>query len=554
MCGIFCIIPRGEKLSEEEKACQQLAEQSTCLALRGPDNTTRVDRENFTCIFYRLSINDISESGNQPMISTRTGREIILMANGEIYNHKILRQRYNLLCQSSSDCEVILRMYEKFGICKTVQELHGVFAIVIIDGGRVFLARDRLGVRPLYIRKLGQFGQYLAVASVPNALMAGDLATGQDSDKVSIDPVLPGTIQVYTEGKISLGGKIYDFSLTIPPSSELYPVDECLSRLKTSLIQAVKMRLLTDRPIGCLLSGGLDSSLIVSILARNLGGKNVRTYSIGMEESTDLVFARKVAEFLETNHTEIIFTPEQGLASIPRVIEILASYDITTIRASVGMYLLCQYISKHTEDKVIFSGEGSDELLQGYLYFHKAPSPHDGEEESLRLLSELHQYDVLRADRCISSCGLEPRVPFLDKHVVDTVMRIPAQEKCPRNGYEKYLLRKAFEVDISGSEPPYLPDEILWRRKEAFSDGVSGTKKSWYQIIQDYVETKIPDEIFDRSKYPSKEAMYYRLIFDRIFPGYDPKIPYWLPRWTNATDPSARTLTEYDNKEQEVTE
>jgi asparagine synthase (glutamine-hydrolysing) len=286
--------------------------------------------------------------------------------------------------------------------------------------------------------------------------------------------------------------------------------------------------------MGCLLSGGLDSSIVTAILVKFLGAKNVRTYSIGMKGSIDLFYARKVAEYLGTDHHEVIFTPEEGFAVIPEVIKTLASYDITTIRASVGMYLVSKYISQQSKDKVIFSGEGSDEIFQGYLYFHKAPSPEAGEQESLRLIEELHLYDVLRADRCISSNGLEPRVPFLDRKVVDLAMALPTNAKCPTNGIEKYALRKAF----SG----YLPDEIIWRRKDGFSDGVSSLQKSWYVYIQEYVDKLIPDHLMNPT-FPSKEAFYYKLCFDHYFPKYDLVLPYWMPRWTGGKDPSGRLVT-----------
>jgi asparagine synthase (glutamine-hydrolysing) len=205
------------------------------------------------------------------------------------------------------------------------------------------------------------------------------------------------------------------------------------------------------------------------------------------------------------------------------------------------MYIVSQFISKNTTDKVIFSGEGSDEILEGYLYFKNAPTPKEGEEESVRLINNLHMYDVLRADRCISSNGLEPRVPFLDRKVVNVSLSIPAEEKCPRNGIEKYVLRKAFENG-------YLPDEVLWRQKEALSDGVSGLNKSWYSCIQEFVEGKISDSEFNKDLYPSKEAQYYRSIFDSLFPGYRPEIPYWLPKWCgDVKDPSARVLKVYNS-------
>jgi len=527
MCGILAVLG---KVSPE--LLSKIIVSSSYLSRRGPDSSSTIVNDQGVFVFHRLSINDTSTDGDQPMVSDTT----LLMCNGEIYNHREIQKKYSLVCHSKSDCEVILRLYEKFrssfrmeeAFVKTVDELYGVFAIVLVDSSsptpRILIARDRIGVRPLYF---GSCEDTFAFCSIPNCL--AEFCT-------DIKPVLPGQ-RVFVDRKGGLTLLNRDCVELTPISSRI--VDGEL-RLREALINAVRLRLMSDRPMGCLLSGGLDSSLVASILVRLIGSKNVRTYSIGMKGSTDLAYARKVATFLNTEHTEVLFTPQEGIDVIPEVIQTLASYDITTIRASVGMYLLAKYIALNTSDKVIFSGEGSDEILEGYLYFHLAPTPEEGEVEALRLVKELHTYDVLRADRCISSWGLEPRVPFLDRHLVDVSLSLPASEKCPRQGVEKYILRKAFE-DL---ESPFLPKEVLWRKKEAFSDGVSSVEKSWYSHIQDHAETVIPDYLFNPN-FPSKEAMYYKMIFDNIFPTYKLQIPYWLPRWSSSKDPSARTLDIY---------
>ena len=506
MCGILAIISRV--ISKEK-----IISSAKYLTNRGPDNISYVTRNNGMFVFTRLSINDISDQGNQPMISG----DILMMCNGEIYNHTELIKQYDLKCNSKSDCEVILRLYEKFGFIETIKKLYGVFAIILVDKEKVYLARDRIGVRPLYY---SISNDTLAVCSIPNCI----------TDYPNILPFSPGMSAIYENNTIL---PLYNDTVSLSPL-RLKDGTECL---RDCLIEAVRLRLMSDRPMGCLLSGGLDSSLVAAILVKFLGSKNVRTYSIGMKGSTDLYYARKVADFLNTEHHEVIFTPEEGFAVIPDVIKALASYDITTIRASVGMYLISQYISKNTTDKVIFSGEGSDEVLEGYLYFHNAPSPKEGEDESIRLIKNLHLYDVLRADRCISTHGLEPRVPFLDRKFVNTTLSLSAEQKKPTNGYEKYILRKAFTS--------YLPDEVLWRRKEGFSDGVSSTKKSWYHYIQEFIEPIIPDYLFNKN-FPSKEAMYYKMIFDNIFPSYNLKIDYWMPKWTHTNDPSGRLINAYD--------
>ena len=516
MCGILAVC--DPSLSDEEK--QKILENARYLSRRGPDNLTSVSTDTGLYVFTRLSINDISSDGNQPM---RSGN-ILMMCNGEIYNHLELKEKYNLQCSSRSDCEVVLRLYEKFGFAETVKKLYGVFAIVLVDGDRTYIARDRIGVRPLYIGWTS--AKQLAVASVPNCLVGFCQI---------VSPLLPGHTAMYTEES----GLVYLYKDQI--SLATTRLTDGTEALRTALTEAVRLRLMSDRPMGCLLSGGLDSSLVAALLVKFLGGKNVRTYSIGMEGSTDLYYARKVARYLQTDHHEVLFTPEEGFAVIPEVIQTLASYDITTVRASVGMYLISKYIATHTHDKVIFSGEGSDEVLEGYLYFHNAPTPTDGEEESVRLIRNLHLYDVLRADRCISTNGLEPRVPFLDRRFVDVALSLSADQKKPQKGFEKYILRTAFEG--------YLPHDVLWRRKEGFSDGVSSVKKAWYHHIQEFVDRIIPDYLFN-PVFPSKEAMYYKLIFDHYFPTYSLKIDYWMPKWSATNDPSGRLISAYDEQDE----
>jgi asparagine synthase (glutamine-hydrolysing) len=507
MCGILAVI-----CSTIPNQLKQILLSRKCLATRGPDRCTSIIKSNGIYIFHRLCINDVSSKGDQPMFSNN----IVMMCNGEIYNHKKLRQEYKLKCTSESDCEVILRLYEKLGFEHTVKLLDGVFAIVLVDGNTAYLARDRIGVRPLYLGWTEE--EFLAVSSIPNPLV---------TFCNRIVPCCPGVSLMYDKNKKELTPLYKDYLWVIEPSDTPY------AALHNALTNAVKKRLMSDRPMACLLSGGLDSSIITAILVKLLGPENTRTYSIGMTDSPDLYYAKKVSEYLGTQHTEVIFTPEEGFAVIPDVIETLASYDITTIRASVGMYLLCKYISENTKDKVIFSGEGSDELFCGYLYFHNAPTPEDAAKESIRLINDLHLYDVLRADRCVSVHGLELRVPFLDRSVVDLALSLGG-DKMPQHGIEKSFLRNAFTE--------YLPTEILQRQKCAFSDGVSSIKKSWYQYIQDMILNKLGNEVFCPKKYHSHEAMYYKLIFDKHFPSYNLQIPYWMPKWSDSNDPSARFL------------
>jgi len=522
MCGILAVF-----CNALPKQLKNILSSGSYLARRGPDHTTSIIQSSGIYIFHRLAINDLSDQGNQPMQDSG----ILMMCNGEIYNHNELRQEYGLKCRSNSDCEVILRLYQKFGFVETIKKLHGVFAIVLVDkvADKIYLARDRIGVRPLYFGMTEE--KFLAVSSIPNSLItfANAICQFPPGLVAQHNPGSQNVIQYLHIDNLQLG--------SMPPC----PEEQLYIDIRLTLMNAVKMRLLSDRPIGCLLSGGVDSSIIASILVSFLGADKVRTYSIGMEGSTDLFYARKVAMHLGTQHHEVLFTPQEGIEVISEVIQCLGSYDITTVRASVGMYLISRYISTHTNDKVIFSGEGSDEIFGGYLYFHNAPNENEAGQECLRLTKNLYLYDVLRADRCVSCHGLEPRVPFLDKDMVNLALSMPCSQKLPRHNYEKYALRKAFEG--------YLPEDVLWRRKEGFSDGVSSLKKPWYSYIQEYAEKKIDNEIFN-PRFPSKEAMYYKLLFDRHFPDYNLKINYWMPRWTQTSDPSGRLISAYDEKMQ----
>jgi asparagine synthase (glutamine-hydrolysing) len=311
---------------------------------------------------------------------------------------------------------------------------------------------------------------------------------------------------------------------------------------------AVKKRVITcERPIACLLSGGLDSSLVAALAARYCKEKNIdlETYSIGLAESEDLKFASKVAKHIGSKHTEIICTEDQFFNSIPDVIRDIETYDTTSVRASVGNWNIGKYIKEHSEAKVILNGDGADELMGGYMYFHACPSPSEFDNECKRLLSNIHCFDVLRSDKCISSHGLEPRTPFLDKELVNYYLNIPNHIRCHsyQKKQEKWFIRNVFDL----FDPTLLPKEILFRKKEAFSDGVSGLTRSWYQIIQEKViDVSVPEQLFVFNPPITKEQKYYRYLFETYYPKCAELIPYfWMPRYVNATDASARTLSLY---------
>jgi asparagine synthase (glutamine-hydrolysing) len=332
-------------------------------------------------------------------------------------------------------------------------------------------------------------------------------------------------------------------------------LDSALLAVRDSLIAAVDKRVRnTERELACLLSGGLDSSLIAALVQEQVkrDGRVLKTFSIGMAGSTDLAYARKVAEWIHSDHTEVVVTAEEMFDAIPDVIRAIESHDTTTVRASVPNTLLARRIRETTDCKVIFNGDGSDEVWGSYLYFYNAPSDEAFEEESARLLNDIHMFDVLRSDRSISSNGLEPRTPYLDKQFVATVLSLPTQYRRPRRegNMEKWCLRKAFEA--SG----LLPPEVLWRRKEAFSDGVSG-ERSWYEIAREFAATKMEEDWRSDTKYPSAatvEQAYYFKLYCSTFGAntLSTNVPYyWMPRWTpGATDPSARTLDVYRETQQ----
>jgi len=549
MCGIWCCI--GPCANKDIYSC------INTLWNRGPESSEIVTTLQFevpiTLGFTRLAINGLNPAGMQPM--TRNG--ITWICNGELYNWKQLAKQYGIPCNSGSDCELLGPLYERF--CELeiplgglFRALDGVFALCILDSkrNRVVVARDPYGVRPLYIGR-GPSRQTF-FASELKAL------TGVCNEFFAFEP---GSYQVLqpTKNGIILNDFIKYHSATVIPHRGPILQSVALILVRNSMETAVKKRMMTDRPVAALLSGGLDSSLIAALVARNLRAANappLKTFSIGLPGSTDLAYARKVANWIGSDHTELVSTPEEFFGAIPPVIRAIESFDTTTVRASVGNWLLGKAIRERTSCKVVFNGDGSDETWGSYLYFFKAPSNHAYEEEVSRLLEDIHLFDVLRSDRCISSHGLEPRTPFLDKHVVATARSMPTEFRKPVQGVrmEKWLLRKAFE------QTGLLPEEVLWRKKEAFSDGVSGHEKSWFEILQEKVQQVVPrnwkevaQHLYGSHLCPqTEEQFYYRSLYEIQF-GKDSvatNVPYfWMPRWCpGATDPSARTLDVYTLK------
>lgn len=454
------------------------------LSNRGPDNMRILVTSNYTLGFTHLSIN--GSAGMQPIIRNQT----YVVCNGEIYNYKKLAEEYSIeIPDGGSDCSILPELFTK---CKTVTEfcraLDGVFAMIVIHNGVLTAIRDPYGVRPLFMEGNSVFSS--EVKGLPNRY---------------------GTISTFTPGCWYQHDVFHTYH-TIPWIKQpvFRPDIFAASALQMSLFDAVRKRTMSDKPIGALLSGGLDSSVIVAILTQLLPNR-LHTFSVGLPDSPDLKYARMVSDHCGTIHHELVITKQEYLDAIPAVIRDIESHDVTTVRASVGNWLIGKYIRERTDIKVVFNGDGSDEVGGGYKYFQRAPSDAEFEQECRRLLKDIHLFDVLRSDRCIASHGLEPRTPYLDKQFVATWLSIPSEYR--RKKPEKGMLRLAFN--------PFLPKEIVWRPKEAFSDGMSECAP-WKDI--------------------QNEEEYYKNIYSEMYP--PGLIPYkWMPKWSpETTDPSARTL------------
>lgn len=495
---------------------------------RGPDGTSYYNANSALLGFKRLAIMGLNEFGMQPF----SYDDKVLVCNGEIYGFRdikieLLKKGYSF--KSDSDCEILLPLFKEFGF-EMFSKLDAEFALIIYDKkeDKIIAARDPLGIRPLYYGKSKSNDTYI-FASEPKILV--DLVE-------DIFPFPPG---YYFDGE-----KFIQYSFITDVESKHTRMRDVEKNIHSLLVEGVRKRLDSDAPIGFLLSGGLDSSLVCSIATKILK-KPIETFAIGMEkDAIDLKYAKEVANYLKTNHHEVIITRDDVISSLEEVIYNLATYDITTIRASVGMFLLCKYIHENTDIKVLLTGEISDELF-GYKYTDYAPNPEEFQKESKKRIDEIHMYDVLRADRCISSNSLEARVPFGDLAFVKYVMEIDPKIKMNRYNKGKYLLRKAFEGD-------YLPKDILYREKAAFSDAVG---HSLVEDIKEFAEDYYTDEEFEinRKKYTfaqpfTKESLMYREIFEKYYPGQAHMIKdFWMPNksWKgcDVDDPSARFLKNY---------
>ena len=496
---------------------------------RGPDDSRIVDTGKGLLGFHRLSIMGLTSAGMQPFALDGS----FVVCNGEIYGFEKLKKRLEekYTFASDSDCELLLPLYREYGV-EMFRMLDAEFACILYDGERqeYIAARDPIGIRPLYYGYDSQ--GVILFASEPQYLLG--LAA------VEILPFPPG--HYYKDGRF-----ICYRDMTQVERICRDDLETVCWNIREKLIAGVEKRLVADAKVGFLLSGGLDSSLVCAIAARR-SKTPIRTFAIGMSgDAIDLKYAREVAEYIGSRHTEVIITREDVISNLERVIHLLGTYDITTIRASVGMYLVCKAIHEQTDIRVLLTGEISDELF-GYKYTDYAPSAQAFQEESEKRVRELHMYDVLRADRCISVNSLEARVPFGDLEFVRYVMSVDPERKRNRYGKGKYLLRHAFE------EGGWLPQDILWREKAAFSDAVG---HSLVDDLKEYAEQCYTDDDFQklRQKYVharpfTKESLLYREIFEKYYPGQSGMVlDFWMPNreWEgcDVDDPSARVLANY---------
>ena len=549
MCGIFALF----NYADHNLSNNFIGEQSQKAQHRGPDSYKISLENNIFLAFYRLAINGLDRRSDQPLKYNNK----VLICNGEIYNYKKLYSMMNIIGISNSDCEIIIHLYEKYGIDYTVNALDGVFSFVLIDYeiGKAFISRDPFGIRPLFMLCAKDDKQNNLIGFASEMKQLYEFTKNNDEfnfvgSDLDINPFLPGQYLILNmeDNKWNIENIVNYFSFNlarINPNNDEINEEVITSNIHDIFCEAVYKRVTTtDRPIACLLSGGLDSSIVAALVSQ-MYDKQLQTFSIGLEGSEDLKYARIVAEHIKSQHTEVIVSEKDFFAFIPTVIENIESYDTTTVRASVGNLLISQYISESSEAKVIFNGDGSDELMGGYLYMNHAFDSLEFDKECKRLLKDIHYFDVLRSDRSISTQGLEPRTPFLDRDFVSYYLSIPVEFRYEKNQVqEKYLFRKAFDKG-------YLPDEILWRKKEAFSDGVSSKDRSWYKIIDELVQSQKSvkfdmNKTYDHNLPDTIEKLYYRTIFENLYKEQSHLIPYyWMPKYIDASDASARSLDIY---------
>lgn len=524
MCTIMCYAGKDIEMEKFEEALKRTES-------RGPDMTKILILPSGIFGFQRLSIMDLSSSGMQPF----TNNKDAAICNGEIYGFREIKKeltKKGYSFNSESDCEILLPMYYEYGL-DMFSKLDAEFATVIYDGAKdsYIAARDPIGIRPLFYG-YSKYKKILFASEAKNLVGLTD----------KIMPFPPG--HYYADGKFTCYCDITEVNGNYSTDK----LEMIFQKIQDKLVMGIEKRMDADAPVGFLLSGGLDSSLVCAVAQKLHPEKPIKTFCIGMtEDAIDLKYAKEVADYIGSDHTEFYMTKEEVIDSLDEVIKILGTFDITTIRASMGMYLLCKKIHENSNIKVLLTGEISDELF-GYKYTDFAPNAEEFQKESKKRIKELYMYDVLRADRCISSNSLEARVPFGDLDFVKYVMSIDPEKKLNKYNMGKYLLRSAFEGD-------FLPHNILYREKAAFSDAVG---HSMVDYLKEYAEAKYSNEAFESlcNKYDyhakpfTKESLLYREIFEKYYPNQaEMIIDFWMPNkaWEgcNVNDPSARVLSNY---------
>jgi asparagine synthase (glutamine-hydrolysing) len=539
MCGIFCYLGANHRLID-------LLPYFNKIKHRGPDDT-RIEkiRNDIIFGFHRLQINGLDKDSAQPMYYNG----IWLIANAEIYNYKQLIEENNFEYESTGDCEIIIHMYKKYGIKETCLQLDGVFAFVLYDtvNNTVYAGRDRYGVRSMF---------YGVTSNLTDYFIASEMKAITFCNKIEQFPV--GCYWSSSERNKYM--KYYRFNCDFNYISDS---DINIKRnINTLFTNAVKKRMMSDRKMCSLLSGGLDSTLTTAVLCKCVDDpKMINTYAIGLqgsEHTADLYYARMAAKYIGTTHYEVIVSEHEFLEAIEKTIIQIESYCTTTVRASVGNYLVSLYIENNRveederldmeRDVVVFCGDFSDEIWGSYQGMRDAPNKFMFKEETKKLVRDCHYFDLLRSDKSISGAALEARVPFADYEFVEYIMRInPEMKMYSGDKLEKQLMRDAFKDDN------ILPYELLYRRKVAFSDGVSSQERCWFTIIQEYVNRIITDDEFElqQSTYIhntpyDKESLYYRNIFEKYYSGHGNIIPYyWKHPFSTNQDPSARLLNNY---------
>lgn len=566
MCGIWGALLKQDISGKEfEDYKVRLYKAYNKIKHRGPDRHEYKEFDspiNAIFGFHRLAIVSTSAKDDQPFIYDDGEQIICAQCNGEIYNYKTVAEKYKLELKTSSDCEVIPLMYQKYKLegvkmmCDEFDSEHA-FAILDIDKTtgdyKLLLSEDRYGIRPLFVAE-DKYGFYFSSELIGIPCLDDETAT------VSRFEPRHYAVLEKVNGKLS-ELKYHKYCDLSEIKQNVKDLDTALKLVNQSFRKAVMARMHSARPIGCLLSGGLDSSLTSALVAEELAktGKKLRTFTIGLPGATDKPYAEEVAKHIGSIHTHIEFKEEDFLNALEEIVRVTGTIDITTVRATTGQFLICKWIAENTDIKVLFLGDGMDEVANGYLYSHNAPSATDLHIDAVRLLDNIHKYDGLRADRACAHVGIEARFPALSHIFVETYLSIDPTFRAPSfKNMEKWLLREAFVKD------KLLPESVLWRKKEAFSDGCSSQKKSWKdmiiekvnQLYSKYSDTELCSKYQDYKHLApiSRESLYYRELFCKYYGNnitVSQTIPYyWLPKWCgDVKDPSARVLDVYKKNE-----